>query len=92
MEILNVSSALLSDFEVFQVLQESKETRHSSIKLAENILTVEFEVPLPCLFFKLFHFSFLGFGILYKSFFSGKVPKFRRFKWTFNLPTTDKID
>ena len=44
MEVQNASSAWLSDFEVFQVLQQSKETRNIGIKLSENILTVEFEV------------------------------------------------
>lgn len=44
MEVQNPSSAWLSDYEVFQVLQTSKETRNSGIKLPENILTVEFEV------------------------------------------------
>lgn len=44
MEVQNASSAWLSDFEVFQVLQESKKSRNPGIKLPENILTVEFEV------------------------------------------------
>lgn len=44
MEVQNASSAWLSDFEVFQVLQQSKVSRNAGIKLPENILTVEFEV------------------------------------------------
>jgi hypothetical protein len=44
MEVQNASSAWLSDFEVFQALQQSKEQRSPGIKLPENILTVEFEV------------------------------------------------
>lgn len=44
MEVQNASAAWLSDFEVFKVLQESKEKRLGGIKLPENILTVEFEV------------------------------------------------
>ena len=51
MEVQNSSSAWLSDFEVFQLLQESKETRNSGIKLPENILTVEFEVSLTVVMF-----------------------------------------
>ena len=44
MEIQNPSSAWLSDYEVFQLLQGSKESRNAGTKLPENILTVEFEV------------------------------------------------
>ena len=49
MEVQNSSSAWLSDFEVFQTLQNNKEQRSLGIKLPENILTVEFEVQMVVL-------------------------------------------
>ena len=55
MEVQNASSAWLSDFEVFQILQTNKETRNSGIKLPENILTVEFEVTRKLIKLKLMY-------------------------------------
>jgi hypothetical protein len=75
MEVQNASSAWLSDFEVFQVLQQSKETRNSGIKLPENILTVEFEVNNQNseeLQGNISYF-FIGFRVLYQNFVSCKL-------------------
>lgn len=44
MEVVEASSSWLCDFEVFKHLSDAKSSRNANTKLAENILTVEFEV------------------------------------------------
>lgn len=44
MEVLEASSSWLCDYEVYKHLSDAKAGRNANTKLAENILTVEFEV------------------------------------------------
>ena len=44
MEVVDAASAWLCDFEVYKHLSEAKQARGPNTRLAENILTVEFEV------------------------------------------------
>mgnify|MGYP000199174479 CR=1 FL=1 len=44
MQVLEPVTALLSDYEVFTLLQSNKASRRANQNASENVLTVEFEV------------------------------------------------